>query len=148
MKIKRLLLCDVILIFLIALIFFIISLSKGSGELGFVFFALILPHAIVIPPCVWFLSLSKITKLAGDETSGVRKYNSITILTIFSLWLMFLVYVYCFRTGWVEGVGGNVFILMIAVSHALSLTTAILTGMAAYTMFIRMSARGYKKLMK
>ncbi|HAV8936383.1 TPA: hypothetical protein NNA44_004401 [Escherichia coli] len=149
MKIKYLIFCDFLFIFLIFIYLLVFSSSNYRDGIDYVGSVLLLPHAIIIPPCIWYFSFFNILKKAGDDVSIVASYKLVTVLFVLFVSLCVFSYLYFWRydmSG--DNVRSNVLFYLTAVSHALGGSTAILLGAAAYRMFIRMSARGYRKLMK
>lgn len=149
MKVKHLIFYDWILIALIFLYVLVGSSFKFKDSGEYVFFVLLLPQAIIIPPCIWYFTFFNILKKAGDGASIVKGYKPVTVLAV----LFFLLIIFSYFYFWRLGLSGddfrvNVLFYLTALSHSLGLSTTILAGVAAYRMFIRMSARGYRKLLK
>lgn len=149
MKVKYLIFCDFLFIFLVFVYLLIFSSSNYRDGIDYVGSVLLLPHAIIIPPCIWYFSFFNILKKAGDDASIVASYKPATVLIVLFVSMSVFLYLYFWKydmSG--DNVKSNILFYLTATSHALGLSTTILLGVAAYRMFIRMSARGYKKLIK
>lgn len=144
MKIKHIYISDMSVI-LLALLLCIIA---NVGFVGYLLAILLIPHAVMIPPSLWYLTLSKILKESGDDKSIISRFNFLIVIGVMVVLMLFFLYFYFWRLGVLERGWDDVIFYLIAISHSLAVTTAIFTGLAAYIMSIRMSARGYKKLMK
>lgn len=151
MKIKKMLILDLFVI-CIAFIYGLIMSFGSRGEIdgvGFLLLVLIVPQVIIAPPLFWYVTLSKILKSAGDERAITKKIGLAPCAFVMFCAVMVLAYFYVVKFKLLdEDLIGNALVCLIMVSHSIAISTAVLTAVAAYTIFINVGAIGYKKLIK
>lgn len=126
----------------------VFGMCIGVGSVGYLLFALLIPHVLIIPVSFYYFTFFNILKSAGDDSAAIERYKVITVyvVVLVSTVLFFLFYFWKLNL-WGEW-EDNIMLCMIAISQSIGVSTTILAGLAAYRMFIRVSARGYKKLIK
>lgn len=145
MKIKYIYLMDVF--FVVFSLFFGAAIRVGSIE--YLLLALLIPHALIIPVSFYYFTFFNILKGAGDCRMSIDRYKPLTVGVIaFTSMILFMLFYFRKLNLWGDVFLDNMMLCMIAVSQSMGVSVTILAGVAAYRMFIRMSARGYRKLLK
>lgn len=125
------------------------GLAINVESVGFLLALMVGPYAIMWPLYFRYFTYSKILKEAGNDEISVKTQKLSAVVGVTFLLLMLLGYVYFNRLNLGQGyVLDSLTVGMVAISHAIMLSTAIFTGLAAYNMYVKMIARGYKKLLK
>lgn len=135
--------------FLIILVVFLYGLVIKVSSIGFLLALVLGPYAMMWPLCFWYFTYSRILKEAGDDALIIKSQKLSTVVVVMLSLLLLLGYAYFYCLNLLgDDVFDNLMVGMISISHSVMLSTAIFTGMAAYSMYVKMLARGYKKLMK